>query len=92
MSQINIRNYDLGFLTAEHVTAQKFAKEDGEIVVIWCNHAGAIQEEIEDEIYVPGGIDRVVITRALVCDKCGAYQPEGQTEWQEAPYEGVHNV
>lgn len=83
--KIDVQNKDLGFFTQSLITAQR--REDGEVV--WCNHHGAVQETVENQI---DRIDEPDITwksSVLICDKCSAYKLEGDDWWQEAPFEGI---
>lgn len=92
MHTIAIMNRDLGFFTEKPITAQRFevVDEDGTRELVWCNHAGAEVEEVENDIIRPEGIDSVYISRYLQCDKCEAYKPEGTDHWHEAPNEGIN--
>lgn len=83
--KIYVRNHDHGFWTEEPVTVKR--KEDGNI--IYCDHAGAVEEEQENVMYRPDGRDIVWTSRALICG-CGAYQLENDNYWQDAPVGGKH--
>jgi hypothetical protein len=84
-----VRNYDLGFFTQEPITVQKFEIEDDEPVVSWCNHAGAESETVENQIDRIDEPDICWTSTIMVCDKCGAYKLEGESWWQDAPFEGI---
>lgn len=82
--KIFVNNKDLGFFTQEEITAQIVSPE-GEL--LFCNHAGAVEEHQEDD-FLGTPIDRYV----TFCDKCEAYKREGDNYWENAPFEGVHNA
>lgn len=90
--KIFINNKDLGFLTQEEVTVQRFEIVDGERELVWCNHAGAIEESVENEMTNPNGHDITWWDKIVVCDKCEAYRFVGDNEWRDAPEEGVSYV
>ncbi len=87
--QIFIKNHDLGFWTQNEITAQKFEKIDGEIELVWCNHAGATTEELEHCDYRSEGSDWVTKRYIRVCDKCGATRDEYSNYWENAPEQGL---
>lgn len=94
MKVIHIRNKDLGFFTQKEITVQRFASDIGadpdDKEMIWCNHAGAIEDEIEQGIVRVDKPDIVWVERILECDKCTAWKHENDDRWQDAPYEGIH--
>jgi hypothetical protein len=80
--------FDIG----KSVTVQRFEQiiEDDDAVLVYCNHAGATEEDYENEIYYPEGPSQTYIATQLVCDKCEAYRYLGENYWHEAPEEGAH--
>lgn len=93
--KIYVHNKDLGFWTQEPIPVTRYAtqydEDDFDRELVWCNHAGAEEEEVENEI---NRIDQPDITwtdRVLVCRKCGAYKFEKETDWWDAPIEGAHH-
>lgn len=86
--KIDVRSFDLGFFTEVPITVQRFYKDAYDEELIWCNHDGANFQESNNESYLN---DRVITwaSRILVCNKCGAYQHEGENYWYEAPENGV---
>lgn len=99
--KISVLSKDLGFWSQVPITVQRFDKiayMDGpddfeyEEELIWCNHAGATSEDIENEIINPNGADHVWLTKVSVCDKCDAFQRDNDEWWQDAPSEGDHGV
>lgn len=88
---ILVRNKDLGFFTQKDVTVQRFAKIDGEIELLWCNHAGATSEEVENCDYKSEGTDWVTKQYIYACDKCPATRDEYSTYWDDCPADGVYN-
>ena len=87
MTSITILNKDLGFFTESTVTIQRF-DEEGDL--IWCNHAGAEEEEAYNQVDRVDQSDLTWTEIIKVCDKCGAWQFDGDREWHEAPMDGVH--
>lgn len=87
--EIFVHNKDLGFWTQTPITAQRFELVDGELELVWCNHAGSESEEIESSIINPNGADHVWYTMIEVCDKCDAIKRPGDNYWEDAPIEGV---
>lgn len=90
-TKIFIKSYDFGFYTSRNITAQRFELTEDGPELVWCNHAGAVEEITEHEDVNPDGTDRVWHTTTLNCDKCGAYKIEGLPYWDNAPYEGLHD-
>lgn len=88
--KIFVNNKDLGFFTATSITVQRFAEIiDGERELIWCNHAGAVSEKVENQIDRIDQPDITWTSYVLVCDKCPAYKKEGEDFWEDAPFEGI---
>lgn len=88
-TQIFINNKDLGFWTQQEITAQRFELIDGDPELCWCNHAGAIQETVHNQIDRIDEPDICWTSTILVCDKCPAWRKEYEPYWEDAPYEGV---
>lgn len=84
--KINVTNKDLGFFTQDFISVKRL--EGGEI--IFCNHAGANEEEVINYYYTPDARDLEWKSTLLVCDKCEAYKPDNQDYWENAPEEGRH--
>jgi len=89
--KISVLNKDLGFLTEKPITVQRFEFDGQEDELVWCNHAGAIEEEVDNEIPNINGRDIAWTDRVLVC-KFGAYRFLEQDNWQDAPIEGSHEL
>ena len=95
--QIFVHNKDFGFFTQEPITVQRkeVISEDfngeQETDVVWCNHAEAEEVEEEHQTNNIDAPDMVWTDKALVCHKCKAYKFDGDTDWQNAPVEGVHD-
>lgn len=83
--KILVRNYDLGFFTAEPVTVARY--EDGEIV--WCNHADVEEATDTHDVYLPDQPDITYTVKLIVCKKCSAHRNENETYWFNAPVEGA---
>lgn len=79
---ILIDNHDLGFLTAQPITVQCFDGDE----LIYCNHAGAVEEVQHNQINLVDQPDILWYSRVLLCDKanCGAYKREGDDCWEYA--------
>lgn len=93
MKKIYIKNEDLGFWTETPITVQSFEIIDkDEIDLVWCNHAGAIEEEHDGEVYNPNGTYHEWTQRVIVCNKCDAWRDALLDDWIDAPFEGVHYV
>lgn len=92
MQKIFIKNKDLGFFTEHPITAQKFQRVDGELELVWCNHAGAYTDSIEVCDYKSEGNDWVTYDDVLVCDRCGAFKRDYENYWEDCPEEGVYDV
>jgi len=88
--QIFVKNRDLGFFTQNQITAQKFEKIDGEMELVWCNHAGAYTDRQEICDYKSEGADWVTYENIQVCDKCGATKGEYDSHWIGNPEQGVY--
>lgn len=88
-TKIHVRNRDLGFFTQTLITVQRFEIEDGDPVVVWCNHAGAIEEEYDVQINNVDRLDEVYQQTIIACNKCGASRLPGENYWENAPFEGV---
>lgn len=86
---INVRSRDLGFFTQSPITAQRFDEVDGEQALVWCDHAGAIQETDTVEHPRIDEPDIVYDVELMVCDKCPAWRRVGETAWEDAPEDGV---
>lgn len=86
ITSVYVRSLDFGFWTAESVTVQKF---DGNNDLLWCNHAGATEETEQNQIDRIDEPDIVWESKVMVCDKCPAYRHVGDTEWHDAPLDGV---
>jgi hypothetical protein len=89
--QIFVKNHDLGFWTQHEITAQKFEKIDGEMELVWCNHAGAITEELENCDYRSEGTDWVTKQYIHVCDKSLRPEMNIVTIGENAPENGVYD-
>lgn len=85
--KINVLNKDFGFLTEEAITVQRY---DFEGNLVFCNHAGAIEETASVDIPRIEQQDISFMVTTLVCDKCEAYQRQGEDQWEDAPLEGKH--
>lgn len=57
--------------------------------VVWCNHAGAREEDYEQTFHNPYGADTTSFITILKCDKCEAWKRADEDFWSEAPFEGV---
>lgn len=91
MKTISVKNKDLGFWTQEPISVKRMEtiNDEGEQEVIYCNHDGAEEREVENETYRADQPDIVWTSRPLICE-CGAYKLEGDNYWQDAPVEGKH--
>lgn len=89
MKQIIVTNKDIWDTP---VTVQGFetVDDDGTKSLLWCNHAGAENDVIEDDYSNPFGADWYSTFDVMQCDKCEAYQLiRGEFEWMDAPVGGV---
>lgn len=84
--QIQVKNINHGFFYQQPITVT--IKEYG--VVVWCNHAEADEVELIHDFMSISGPEQWSET-AMECPKCGAYQLPGESIWEDAPTEGVHN-
>lgn len=90
--KINVINKDLDFWTQQEIPVVKYGvMDDGEKELIYCNHAGAEEETVHNEVPRIDGPDIEWNSKVLVCGKCQAYKLDGDDYWQDAPFEGVHN-
>lgn len=78
--KIDVNNKDLGFFTQEPITVQSITRE-GE--VLFCNHAGAGEQDLISEMYNPVTEEhKQWTTSVLVCDKCGAVKRKYE-DWEQ---------
>lgn len=84
MKTITINNKDLGFLTQEPITVQRFetVDDDGTQELVYCDHARST--ELEEES-LSGHAFMV-----MYCDKCPASKLVGESYWNDAPVNGKH--
>ena len=91
--KIFVKSEDFGFWTQEDITVQRvdFHEDEDEPYkdVLWCNHAGATEEDTESEYMRSDGTVMEISNKALICDKCYAYKCLDEEYWQDAPTEGV---
>lgn len=79
--KIFVKTHDFGFWTQEPVTVQ--VKYNGELMS--CDHAGATEEEIINEMYNPVTEEhKQWTTPILVCDKCGSTKRPDENWWEDA--------
>lgn len=87
--KINVIKKDLGYFTQEPITVQRIEKlDDEDTEVVFCTHAGAVEEE--KETWPTNYDDRTYIVTTLVCDRCGAYKVGDENIWNNAPERGKH--
>lgn len=89
--KVYVKSLDMGFWTQEPITVARYQVDGDEKELVWCNHARAEEEEVENNVPRPDQPDIVWTDRVLVCRKCGAYKFEKETNWWDAPIEGEHN-
>ena len=74
------------------ITVQRFetcdeGTEDEYKDLIWCNHGGAYEEEVENTFMTFEGPTSYT-SKVTVCDKCPAFLIPGEG-WENAPMEGI---
>lgn len=86
---IYVKNFDFGFFTEIPITVQKFEDNaDGEAELVYCNHAGAVEEESTFDSVGFNGQHIQTTSKALACNKCDAYSLDNGSSWEDAPFEG----
>lgn len=88
--KVYVKSLDMGFWTQEPITVARYQVDGDEKELVWCNHAGAEEEEVENQIYRIDHPDIVWTDKVLVC-KCGAYRFLNDSYWSDAPIDGEHN-
>lgn len=84
--KITVLHKDYGWFSQIPVPVTRRENDD----LLWCNHDGAIEEDITSQTWSYEREDVIEWTDVvMVCGKCGAYRPINEDFWQEAPIEGV---
>lgn len=95
MKQIYIKNKDLGWWSEQPITVQRFEtiynEDDFDKELVWCNHAGFEEKEVENEYHTPDARTLEWTDRILICPKCGAYKMVWDEYWQDSPIQGVYD-
>lgn len=81
------------FGMSDSITVTRKELVDDDLQIIWCNHANPDEDELTNHVLNPNGQDMEWTDHILVCPKCNAWQVVGRGDgWQDAPFEGVHDV
>ncbi len=88
--KINVIHKDFGYFSEVPITVQRFEPDwDGDMELVWCNHAGAESETFEKMVPRIDQPDIVWEDSILVCLKCGAFQRSYERTWEDTPVGGL---
>lgn len=91
VKKIYVRSEDHGFFTQKEIPVTRLEQiDENETQIAWCSHGGAEVEEVDNQINRIDEPDIVWTDRVHICGKCKAYRFEGENEWHDSPFEGVH--
>lgn len=89
MKTILVKSLDHGYFTQSLVTVQRFERIDGDMEVVWCDHAGAQEEKQEVDSFYQDGEYQGQMVSITQCDKCPAWCEVNDSVWNDAPQESL---